>query len=124
MSPGPSDIKNNWEEIVRPLAVALHRQMERGEGWFVCCLELMEAWADSELNKAIPQSPELAIEVCLGPLENDGFYDSLVRGVHPDQAKQIAQLKQHLRIMKENCQSPDCKWQRPHSRGRQRGPKK
>lgn len=119
----PVDIKNDWEKNVRPLAVALHRQLKIGESWFICCLELMEGWADSELSKEIPQSPELAIEVCLGPLENESFYNNLVCGIHPDQAKQIANLKQHLITMRDDCKSPDCKWQKPQNRGHQRGPK-
>ncbi len=102
----PAGVKEEWERI-RPDAVWLQSNFKK-DGYFTRLLEIMDEWIDAELGKAVPQSPEVAIDVVLSPLRKRKYFGDLIASASDVQEKKLRRLKSRLGALKIKCRKT--KW--------------
>lgn len=95
----PEGLKADWLEILPKINSVLANY--RGDEWFTQLLRIARDWTDAELQKAVPQSPDLAIGAVLDPLVKTDFYRPLIRAAAPEMRNEIYRLREELAIFRK-----------------------
>jgi hypothetical protein len=90
----PEGLKSDWLEIMPKINSVLANY--RGNEWFSQLLRIARDWTDAELQKAVPQSPDLAISAVLDPLAKTDFYRPLIKAAAPEMRDEIFHLREEL----------------------------
>jgi hypothetical protein len=95
----PEGLRADWSEILPMINAVLANY--RGNEWFSQLLRISRDWTDAELQKAVPQSPDLAISAVLDPLVKTDFYRPLIRTAAPETRSQIFRLREELTALRK-----------------------
>jgi hypothetical protein len=87
-------LKADWLEILPKINEVLANYSDNE--WFTQLLKISRDWTDAELQKTVPQSPELAISAVLDPLAKKDFYRPLIRASAPEIRDKIYRLREEL----------------------------
>jgi len=101
----PEGLKADWSEILPRINDILRDY--RGNEWFSQLLRIARDWSDAELEKAVPQSPEIAISVILDPLAKNSFFRPLIKNAGSSMREQIYCLRQELATFRKKCRKID-----------------
>jgi hypothetical protein len=101
----PEGLKADWSEILPRINDILADY--RGNEWFSQLLRIARDWSDAELEKAVPQSPEIAISVILDPLAKNSFFRPLIKNVESSMREQIFCLRQELAMFRKKSRMID-----------------
>jgi hypothetical protein len=90
----PEGLKTDWQEIKPGINVILKNF--RGNDWFLKLLVIARDWTDAELEKAVPQSPDLAISAVLDPLAKKNFFRPLIKAAGSSMRGEIFRLRKDM----------------------------